>query len=55
VVDEALLDVLGWTQSDRIVHAVPGGRLDALTSTCRLATQAARNWGADKPSDAAKI
>ena len=54
-VDEALLDVLGWTPSDSIVHAVPGERLDALMSTCRLATQAARNWIADKPSTTATI
>jgi AraC family ethanolamine operon transcriptional activator len=53
VVDEALLDVLGWTPSDSIVHAVPGERLNALTSTCRLATQAARSRGADKLSAAA--
>jgi AraC-like DNA-binding protein len=52
--------VLGWTPSDSIVHAVPGERLDALTGTCRLATQAARSWdtenlarAANKPSAAA--
>ncbi|MEA2080852.1 MAG: helix-turn-helix domain-containing protein [Pseudomonadota bacterium] len=58
--ERQLLDVLGWTPSNSIVHAVPSGRLDALTSTCRLATQAARSWGVDtfapaanKPSAAA--
>lgn len=42
--------VLGWTPSDSIVHMVPGERLDALTNTCWLATQAARNRGTDKSS-----
>ena len=53
VVDATFLSVLGWMPSDCIVHAVPRVQLDALTSTCRQATQAARNWGAEKPSPAA--
>jgi len=42
LVDEGLLELLGWEPSDSIVHAVPGVCLDALAHTCRLATRAAR-------------
>ena len=52
LVDSALLELLGWTPSDTIVHAVPRARLDALANTCRLATLAAAGATRDQDTGA---